>query len=103
MFANFLAGISCRLIGWSMKLRGTRIVMTRPWSGGTQITFDGTFDGVVFQRVHDHRKFVFFVRAKPKSLGSKLFQWETPATRPQMIDFQDLTWDARISAWTYRT
>lgn len=98
MIANWLSRIACRLIEWTVRLKGTRIVITRPWSGGTTIIFDGIFDGVESQRVHDSRGFVFYVKAKPKAVSDK-FQWATPATRPQLIEYHTLEWDKRISAW----
>jgi len=98
MIANMLARISCKLIGWAIRLRGNKIVITRPWAGGRTVVYEGLFDGALFERVHDGRGFIFFVKAKPKRL-STLFQLETESTRPRYVDFQTLKWDPLYRAW----
>lgn len=98
MIANFLARIAARLIAWAIRLRGDRIVITRPWSGGRQFTFVGTFVGVEFERVHDRRGFVFYVKAAPERVSDR-FMWSTPATRPHLIQHDQIRWSKEFKAW----
>lgn len=100
--SKFFANLAARMIVWQLKLRGTRIIVTRPWSGGEQIVWDGQFHEIIHERVHDGRGYVFWVQALPKTTTTGLFQWETPATRPRLIDFQTLQWDERNQAWASR-
>lgn len=99
MLPEFFAKIAARFASWQIRRKGLRVVVTRPWSGGEAVVWEGVFEAIEFERVHDGRGFVFFAKALPRTLDAQLVQWASPETRPRLIDYHSLRYDEGLKAW----